>query len=48
MKKMTIDEIIKDLSTIGDYFKEETDGCIPVCIPEAIKLLEQLKKEEEK
>ena len=43
-KKMKIDEIIHDLKEVGKYFEEETGGSIPLCIPQAIELLEALKK----
>ena len=42
-KKFTLDEIIRDLGSLGEYFKEESGGCVPACIPEAIEILKAVK-----
>lgn len=39
--KMTNDEIIHDLEAIGEAFNEQTDGCEPVCIGEAIRVIKE-------
>lgn len=35
------EEIIHDLKAIEENFKEETDGCAPVCLSEAVEFIEQ-------
>ena len=37
--EMTIDEIIHDLEALREGINEETNGCEPVCISEAIRVL---------
>lgn len=39
---MTYAEIIKDLNTIRSYFEEESDGCVPVYLDEAIGIITAL------
>lgn len=39
----SLEEVIHDLEALGKYFEQETDGCVPVCIPEAVKILKALK-----
>lgn len=39
---MNLDVIIHDLKAFIDYFDKET-GSVPVCMEEAIKVLEALK-----
>lgn len=39
---MTYAEIIKDLNTIRSYFEEESGGCVPVCLDEAIGIITAL------
>ena len=38
---MTRDQIIHDLRAINEYFLEQSEGCAPVCLEEAIKLIEE-------
>lgn len=38
-KSLSLSEIIHDLQVLGDYFEGETGGSVPMCIPEAIKVL---------
>lgn len=45
-KKMTIDEIVQDLKALADYFKAESGGSVPLCIPSAIEALEESKMTE--
>lgn len=35
------EEIIYDLKAIEENFKEETGGCAPVCLSEAVEFIEQ-------
>lgn len=47
VKKMTTAEIIHDLKVLKDSFEEHTNGCSPICLEEAIKIIEEMKGGEE-
>lgn len=38
---MTTSEIIHDLKVLKDSFEEHTNGCSPICLEEAIKIVEE-------
>lgn len=42
-KSLPLSEIIHDLQVLEDFFKAETGGPVPMCIPEAIKVLNAIK-----
>lgn len=41
--KRNIDDILEEMLSVKDYFEEETDGSVPLCILEAIEILNGLK-----
>lgn len=43
--KMTDEECIRDLETVGEYFKQQNGGCEPMCISYAIERLKDLNKQ---
>lgn len=44
-KSLSLSEIIHDLQVLEDFFKAETGGPVPMCIPEAIKVLNTIKED---
>ena len=42
---MSNEQVIRDLNTLRDYFMEESGGCVPVCIEEAIRIISELKED---
>jgi hypothetical protein len=38
---MTRQEVIEDLKTLRAYFLEETGGSVPICIDEAIRIINE-------
>ena len=46
-REHTVEETIHDLEALKQYFMKETNGCYPVCLEDAIRLLETIKLEVE-
>lgn len=40
---MTREQIVHDLEAIKDYFCEQNEGSAPLCLEEAIKIIEEGK-----
>ena len=40
----SIETTIHDLKVLKEYFEQESGGSVPACLPDAIELLEALKK----
>lgn len=40
---MTKEQVIHDLRVLAEYFAEQSDGCMPLCLVEAIKIIEEAK-----
>ena len=43
---MTDKECVQDLKTLAEFFKEQSNGCVPVCLEYAIERLSEEGDEE--